>query len=143
MKADALCVADYIAAQHAGLYLVGRSIGSAFALHVAARREIKKNILITPFDSIARLAKDRYGIFPIDWILKDRFESWQDASAINSPTLVIKAEQDKIVPSASTQSLLEHLPNAVTTVESLPEAGHNHLEELPQYWYLLRSYFRP
>ena len=128
---DAERVFDAIAAmnvaQHQHISVIGRSLGSGVASYLASRKPVTRLVLITPFDSILRVAQSVYPLFPVRWLLKDRFESDKYAPLIKAPILVLLAEHDAVIPSSSSQRLLQHLPNS-TQSYTFNNTGHNDLQ---------------
>lgn len=106
--ADALSDYDYVAARHAAVDVMGRSLGSGVAVYVAVNRKFARLVLTTPYDSIQSLAQEKYPIFPMRLILEDKFESWKRVPSIEARTLVLVAENDLVVPRASTDRLIAH-----------------------------------
>jgi pimeloyl-ACP methyl ester carboxylesterase len=104
--ADALFDYDYIAARHASVDVMGRSLGSGVAVYVAVNRPVARLVLTTPYDSIQSLAQEKYPLFPMRLILEDKFESWRRVPSIEAKTLVLVAENDLVVPRASTNRLI-------------------------------------
>jgi len=96
---------------------IGRSLGSGVAIYLASKRGVDNLIAITPYDSIANIAKLRYPIFPIDLLIKDRFDSFKYAQKVNVKPLIILAEDDNIVPHSSSKNLIKYFktePKVVT-----------------------------
>lgn len=128
---DAEKIFDAIAtmngAQHQHISVIGRSLGSGVATYLASRKPVARLILITPFDSILRVAQSAYPVFPVHWLLKDRFESDKYAPLIKAPVLVLLAEHDAVIPSNSSQRLLQHLPDS-TESYTFNSTGHNDLQ---------------
>ena len=54
-------------------------------------------ILESPFTSMVRLAQKYYPYIPVKILLKDKYESLKKLPKINTPTLVMHGEKDKIV----------------------------------------------
>lgn len=135
---DALALHDQLRERHDGIVLVGRSLGSGVAVQVAGQRPIDHLILVTPFDSIENVAARHYPMFPVRWLLRDRFRSWQHAPAIRAPTLILVAERDRVIPPAHAEALLAHFPPGVARLEVIRGADHNDLSLRPQYWTLLQ-----
>lgn len=131
---DALALYDDVAGQHRQIHVIGRSLGSAVASHVASLRPVASVVLITPFDSIEQLASDRYPWVPVSLLLKDKFESWRFAQAISADTLVLSAEHDTIVPRQNTDNLLRHFSHATVTRIELPDTGHVSISHHPDYY---------
>jgi dipeptidyl aminopeptidase/acylaminoacyl peptidase len=89
--------------------LVGRSLGSGVAVQVAQARNAHSLVLITPYDSILAIAKRRFRVVPVNLVLRHRFESVRHAVGLQVPTLVLRAEEDVIVPHAHTDRLVAQL----------------------------------
>ncbi len=132
IEADALAVFDFVHSRHEQIALFGRSLGSGVATYVAARRPITRLILATPYDSILNIARDRYGIFPVSVLLRDRYESWRNAETIDKPVLVLLGANDEVVPRANSDALIAHF-RAKPFVVVTPRAGHNNLSNSPIY----------
>jgi hypothetical protein len=77
---------------------VGFSIGCGIAAHLAAERTLAGLVLVTPFDSLAALARDHYPWAPVKLLLRHRIETAELLRRANAPTAVITAERDTIVP---------------------------------------------
>jgi pimeloyl-ACP methyl ester carboxylesterase len=75
----------------------------------------------------------------VRWLLLDKFESWRYAPQVTAPTLLLAAEYDDIIPSASTRLLYEHLPKSLATLIVVPDAGHNTISDTSEYVGLLRG----
>ena len=104
----------------------GESLGSGLASGLAARHDVGAVVLETPFTSIAALAKQRYPFAPVDWLLKDRFDSLAVIAAIRAPILIAVAGRDVVVPPA-----MGHALHAAATAPAelwvAPEGGHTDL----------------
>jgi hypothetical protein len=131
--ADALALFDQVHATHPQVTVIGRSLGSGVAVHVASRRPVSRVVLVTPYDSIAELAAQQFPVFPIRFILRDKFESWRDAPQITAPTTLVTAQNDEIIPRASTERLLSRFRQGVARQIVIPAAGHNSLSDDPAY----------
>jgi pimeloyl-ACP methyl ester carboxylesterase len=118
--------------------VVGRSLGCALAVRVASRRQVAQLVLITPFDSLLRVAQRHYPFLPVRWLLKDRFEAWRDAPGVTAPTLLIVAGRDEIAPPAHAEALLLRFQPGVARLEVVPGAMQHDLSS-PEYRALLRT----
>jgi pimeloyl-ACP methyl ester carboxylesterase len=130
---DAQAIFDHISPVHSSISIVGRSLGSGVAMFLAATRNAERLVLVTPYDSIARLAQSSFPIFPVSAILKDRYDSLSHAAAISVPTLLLIAEQDEFIPMKSSRSLAAALNPAITTVNIIGNATHNTIQNFDQY----------
>jgi hypothetical protein len=137
--ADALVLFDTIHAEHNNILVVGRSLGSAVAVHLASRRPVARLVLVTPFESIQELAARQFPYFPVRWLLLDKFESWRYAAQVTAPTLVIAAEHDEIVPRATSESLHGQFRMGVAALEVVGGTSHNTISESPDYIPLLQG----
>ena len=130
--ADGLRAYDYIAARHAVVHVMGRSLGSGVAAEVAVKRKVSRIILATPYDSIEKLAEENYPAFPIRWLLKDKFESWRRVPSIHARTLILIAADDQVVPRAHTDFLISKFP-VHPDVVVIDQSGHNSISGKPEY----------
>jgi uncharacterized protein len=137
--ADALAVYDKVRAQHADIVVIGRSLGSGVAVHVASVRPVVRLVLVTPFDSLGDVAAANYTFLPVRWLLRDKFESWRYAPLVTAPTEVVAAANDEIVPRASTERLRTRFRNGVASYVVVPGVGHNTISESAEYWGLLKG----
>lgn len=110
---DALAVYDYIRPT----ILCGRSIGTGVACYLAKIKQPKKLILISPFLSIVKLFMDTV----ITW---DYFENYKLLPNIDSVTLIIHGEDDKIIPLYHS-TMLSQLCNNLYDFVIIPYTGHN------------------
>jgi uncharacterized protein len=136
---DALEVYKSVSARHTDIAVIGRSLGSGVAVRLASLRPITRLILVTPYDSIEALASQRYAVFPVGLLLKDKFESWRDAPQIKVPTAVFIAAHDQVIPHQHTQRLLTFFQSGMVTVSMIPNCDHNSIASQPQYLAQLRT----
>ena len=137
--ADALALFDMVHEKHPRVVVIGRSLGSSVAVHVASLRPVARLVLVTPFDSILGLAQKLYPFFPVRWLLLDRFESAKFAPKVTAPTLLIAAEMDEIVPRQSAEALLGRFAPGVAEMKIVAETSHNTISRSPDYIPLLQG----
>lgn len=130
---DALALFDQVYASHPQISLIGRSLGSGVAVRLASQRPVQNLILVTPYNSLEEIATRQYPWVPVQWLLKDRFESGKYAAHIRVPTLLLAASDDEVIPRASTQRLLENFPQGVAMLRVVPDSGHNSISDRAQY----------
>ncbi|MDH4566871.1 alpha/beta hydrolase [Pseudomonas sp. BN414] len=136
---DALELFDKVSALHSEVAVVGRSLGSGVAIHLASQRQVARLVLVTPYNSILELAQRQFPMFPVRWMLHDKYESWRYAPAIAVPTLLIVAEHDEVIPRWSSEKLFAQFRSGVARREVIPGTGHNDIGGRPEYLELLRS----
>jgi pimeloyl-ACP methyl ester carboxylesterase len=137
--ADALVLFDRVYIDHSHITVIGRSLGSGVAVHVASERPVERLVLVTPYDSLAEIAASQFRYFPIRWLLLDKFESWRFAPRVSAPALLIAAQDDEIIPLASTESLYNRFPQSRATLTVIRGVGHNSISESPEYLAALRG----
>lgn len=130
--ADALALLDQVHATHPGgrITVIGRSLGSGVASHAAARREVHRLVLITPFDSLVAVGQAHYAWLPVHWLATERYESLRYLANYRGPVLVLRAGRDTVVPPANTDRLVASLPSP-PRVFSVPSATHDSLMSEP------------
>jgi pimeloyl-ACP methyl ester carboxylesterase len=120
------------------LFVAGFSLGSGVAACLAAARPLDGLLLVTPFDSIEAVARQRYFWAPIRTLLKHRFRSDRHLAGRDVPTAVIMASHDRIVPRARSEALVRVLRRPVM-VESVPDSGHTTIYDQERFDELLRA----
>lgn len=122
---DAVTVFDFARMRHAEVAVLGQSLGSGVAVFLATVRQIARLVLITPYDSIETVAKNNFPQFPVSLLLKDKFRSAERASNVRSPTLILLAERDDVIPRASSEALIAAFRRLQPVVEVLQGTTHN------------------
>ncbi|GAB3384790.1 alpha/beta hydrolase [Lysobacter fragariae] len=142
--ADALALHDDVVAHHPGanVDVIGRSLGSGVAAQLAARRPVRRLVLVTPYDSMAEVGQSLYPWLPVRWLARDRFDSVAWLADHKGPVLVVRAGVDAVVPFASTQRLIDALPRHPDVLE-LPGADHNSVGADPRYRDSLKAFLGP
>lgn len=138
--ADALALFDRLSVRHDAVDAVGRSLGSGVAVYLASQRPVGRIALITAHDSALAVARRLYPVYPVGWMLKDRFESDRHADGIDVPVLLLSAERDRVIPAAHTERLAEALDGAPLQQVVIEGAGHNDISGFAQYWQTLRRF---
>lgn len=142
LLADALAIYDEIQQHHTSISVIGRSLGSGVASYLASKRMVKHLVLVTPYDSMTELASTHYPIFPVRWLLKDRYDSVQWASNITSKTLLLAAETDQVVPRKHSMRLLDALRQTQPELLIINGATHNTISDFDEYQHKLAEFFR-
>ncbi len=135
--ADALALFDRLQAQHGQITVVGRSLGSGVAVHLASLRPVARLVLVTPYDSIEGIAAQQFPWAPVRWLLQDKFDSGTYAAQVKAPTLLVAAEHDEVIPRASTEQLLKRFAPGMARLAVVPGTGHNTIQESGRYAGLL------
>jgi pimeloyl-ACP methyl ester carboxylesterase len=138
LLADAVALFDRVQSEHPEIVLIGRSIGSGVAVGLAEQRPAARLVLITPFASVAGVARATFPWLPVDLILRDRWDSAARAPGITVPTTIIAAARDEVIPAASTAALRDRFAPGVASMVVIDGVGHNDLEMSGAYRPALR-----
>jgi pimeloyl-ACP methyl ester carboxylesterase len=138
--ADAVAVYDYVHTKFSNISVVGRSLGSGVAVHLASVRKVDKLILITPYDSIENVAKKHFPIFPIGLLLKDKFDSASRVKDLTAKTLILIAENDRTIPRENTDNLVQQFPSDQVVVKTLAGTNHDSITSGAEYLRLIRGF---
>lgn len=121
--------------------VIGLSIGAGPAAHLATRRPVQGLILVTPFDSLTRLAQARFPWAPVGLLLRHRMEPAADLTDSDVSVAMIAAMRDEIIPAARTEALREALTQTEPGIvfDQPLAAGHNDLYGHPDFAGTLRE----
>jgi uncharacterized protein len=115
------------------IYVVGRSLGSGVAVHLAAERPVAGVVLIAPFDSLVSVGQRHYPFLPVSWLLRHRFDSVSLAPKMKAPLLCIVATHDEIIPAEHAKRLHDAWGGPRQWVV-LQGADHNSMDGAATYW---------
>jgi pimeloyl-ACP methyl ester carboxylesterase len=86
--------------------IYGHSLGGAVAIELALRHpEAAGLIAESAFTSMPEMAKFVYGMFPVDWLLNQRFDALAKVPMLRVPVLFIHGTADAEVPYAMSEHL--------------------------------------
>jgi len=117
-----LVVADKRLDKHR-IAVAGRSLGTAVAAYVAAERAPAAAVLLSPYDSMLRLAKRHVRLAPVSLLLRHRFEVTRSARWATCPCLVLKAERDQVIPHEFSDRLIKAWAGPVESL-TIPRTNH-------------------
>ncbi|WP_159716380.1 alpha/beta hydrolase [Geminicoccus flavidas] len=123
------------------MFAIGYSIGSGVAAQLAGQGQVDGAILVTPFDSVEAVARQRYFFAPVSLLLRHPFRSDLALADKQVPVAVIAAGRDRIVPPTRTEALVARLARPVL-VATVPQADHVTLYDLPEFDQLLEQALR-
>ncbi len=126
---DAHAAIDFVEGQgvsSGNIVLYGESIGTGVAVQMATEIQPRGVILEAPFKSAADIAKLRYYWLPIDFLMKDRFDSISKIKNVKAPLLIIHGDEDLVVPYTEGEALFEaaNHPKEFITING---GGHSDL----------------
>jgi pimeloyl-ACP methyl ester carboxylesterase len=138
--ADAQATYDHIRTRHGRIAVMGRSLGSGVAVAVAATRKVEKVVLVTPYDSISNVAAAHYPWAPVQWLIRDDYDSVKRMSSVRAPVLVLIAEHDEVIPRSHSDALLAAIPQKQLRLKVMPNCTHNDFGDYPAYLKTVRSF---
>jgi pimeloyl-ACP methyl ester carboxylesterase len=105
--------------------LIGWSLGSAVAIDLASRRDVRAQVLLSPLTSLfataldlAHLGKTRFTIGPFDALSR--------AGSVDCPTLIVSGSEDALTRPWMANELTKAMGSHARLV-SLAGVGHNNL----------------
>jgi pimeloyl-ACP methyl ester carboxylesterase len=137
---DATFLYKKIAKQHKDITVIGRSLGTGIATYIASTLKVKKMILVTPYDSILKMAQDKYPFYPIRYILEDQYNSIHRVENIKVPTLILLASHDETIPASYSYTLIDKFNPTNLSVLTLENTGHNTIIHKEAYFNALKDF---
>ncbi len=119
--------------------VMGRSLGTAMAVHVSANRKIKRTVLVSPFRSIKDLAKSNFPFIPVGLLLKHEFNVLPESSVAGNPMLTMIASEDNIVPKKHSMKVFEAW-GGEKSLQVIDYADHNTISLYPLFWNSIRRF---
>ena len=115
--------------------VVGKSIGTGAASHLAANSKIGGLVLISPFTGILNLIKTISGesVFSscvsssAKTVSDEPFDNLEAMRYVNCPTVFIHGTEDKIIPYSHSLELHQNCKSERKKVYTVKEGGHNDL----------------
>jgi pimeloyl-ACP methyl ester carboxylesterase len=143
LEADALEIYDAIAKREdidpRRIVVMGRSLGTAVAAHVAARRPVAGVVLASPYDSLTAVGKLHYPFLPVSMLLRHPFDAAADARIARMPMLAIVGGADSIIPPERSRALYVAWAGPKTWV-LIPDADHNDLGASAIFWRAITAF---
>ena len=129
---DSLLIADIVQKNYGDFYLLGYSLGSNIASHVASKKSSLGVFLVGSFDSIASLAKEKFvnrGSFPminLSSIFRYKFRTREYVEQIDAQTYLFVSKSDETTYIQNARNLKEHIKN-LAHYEELDNLSHKEI----------------
>ena len=115
------------------IVLVGRSLGGAASIAVAAEYPIKGLVLDRTFSCLIETATHNFPWLPLQRYMSNRFPSAERIRSYQGPLLQSHGTADRIVPFAMGKQLFEASPSKQKQFLEIPDGNHN--GPLPDFCY--------
>ncbi len=107
------------------LVLMGRSLGTAVAVDLAARDGARAMVLYSAFPSMPDVAARHYPWLPVRWLMRTRLNSISKIQDYDGPLLQAHGDEDEIITADLGRQLFEAAPMAAKQWLSLGASSHN------------------
>src|SRR5262249_8780422 len=79
------------------IVICGASLGGGVAVDLASRKPHRALILIKTFTSAPDVGQERFWYFPINWLMRNRFDSLGKLDCCKKPIFIAHGDCDEIV----------------------------------------------
>jgi uncharacterized protein len=124
------------------ILVYGRSLGSGFAVKLAAENKPRYLILDSPYYSFKKLAERFLPILPSGWLLRYHLRTDKWIRKVNCHTYIIHGTKDWLIPISHSERLQSLNPHKITLIR-IHGGGHNNLPSFPEYHNFLRDILQP
>lgn len=123
---DARSILNSLPTGHGPIILWGQSLGSGVAARMASEGRANALILQSPYTAVVDVAALRFPLYPVRWVMKDRFDTFALAPKIKVPVLIMHGTEDDVVPFDMGVALSRRFGTEASFVPMLGR-GHNDL----------------
>jgi fermentation-respiration switch protein FrsA (DUF1100 family) len=137
------CVADGLAAQRwlaeregvdtSDIVVVGRSIGGAVGVAIAAEQGARALVLENTFSKMTDAAAYLYPWLPVRLVMSNRYNSVRRIKSYHGPVFQCHGTADDIVPIELGRRLFDAAPGRMKHFYEVPYGGHNDSPPPPYY----------
>jgi pimeloyl-ACP methyl ester carboxylesterase len=121
----------------APVFLLGESLGCGVAGAVAKDSPVKIDgiMLITPWDTLLSVAKEKFPWLPVRLFLKDKYDTVKNLKEYQGRIAIAGAERDEVIPIHHAQALSASL-SGIHKMYTIKGVGHNDWLEMadPAWW---------
>ena len=140
---DAQLAWDYLVKQRGvnpnQIYIYGHSLGGAIAIDLAVHHPEAAGLIVegsfTSTRAMVDFQKGLFWLFPIDWLLTQRFDSLSKVDRLQMPVLFIHGTADNVVPVEMSKKLFDAAPEP-KQLYIVPGGGHNNVAQIGGAEYL-------
>ncbi|MEG4393584.1 alpha/beta fold hydrolase [Microcoleus sp. BROC3] len=140
---DAQLAWDYLVKQRGinpnQIYIYGHSLGGAIAIDLAVRHPEAAGLIVegsfTSTRAMVDFQKGLFWMFPIDFLLTQRFDSLSKVDRLQMPVLFIHGTADNVVPVEMSKKMFEAAPEP-KQLYIVPDGGHTNVAQIGGAEYL-------
>ena len=107
---DGLKIAQIVKKHYGPFYILGFSLGSSVASYVASKVDVLGVFLVGSFDSMALLARQKYGK-RLTWLLRYKFDNKEYVQNIDAKTYLFVSTHDEITYIQNSRNLKKYVKN--------------------------------
>ncbi len=119
--------------------VMGRSLGTAMAVYLSANRDLSGTVLVSPFGSMANIAREIFPFIPVRMLMRQKFHVLPFAHEAYNPMLTLVASNDNIVPARHSKMLYEAWRGA-KSYHVIQNTNHNTISANPVFWEYLYDF---
>ncbi len=140
---DAQLAWDYLVKQRGinpnQIYIYGHSLGGAIGIDLAVRHPEAAGLIVegsfTSTRAMVNFQKGLFWMFPIDFLLTQRFDSLSKVDRLQMPVLFIHGTADSVVPAQMSKKLFDAAPEP-KQLYIVPDGGHTNVAQIGGAEYL-------
>ena len=142
LVADARAIIQWARQRHPDrpLVLFGMSLGSGVAALAAADTSPDALVIISPYRSVEHIARSRFPIFPIRWLLRHPFDA-EAVAPLMPRTLAFASPSDLVIPYSESAAMVKTLGDRVDFHQY--NLAHNAFLEHGPLWDEVRDFLSP
>ncbi len=112
------------------IILMGRSLGGCVAVDLAAKNGARGLILQNTTTSMPDAAASIYWFLPVQWLMRNRYESLSKIARYDGPLLQSHGDADTLIPCSLGEKLFAASPSQNKQFFCIAGGGHNDVEPL-------------
>jgi uncharacterized protein len=124
------------------LIVYGRSLGSGFAVKLAADNTPRYLILDAPYYSFKKTIERFLPILPVKYILRYHLRTDKWLPKVNCHAYILHGTKDWLIPISNSEKLQKINPRKITLIR-IHGGGHNNLPTFPEYHNFIRDILSP
>lgn len=123
------------------LVIAGESLGASLASYHSSLTDENKLLLIEPFYSLENIAKSQYPLYPVSWILLDKYKSILWLNDIKQVE-IIHGNADTIVPIVESKRLFSEITTENKKYVEISGSDHNDIYDYPETFTAMTDFLK-